>query len=65
MRLGGRGITHQPQTQRGKAMMLQSYALLPRLSVPDNGAFNARMKGTACADHEASATDLLKRRAHA
>ena len=58
--LGGRDITHLSPAERGTAMMFQSYALFPHLSVLDNVAFSARMKGAARADREARAMDLLK-----
>ena len=43
--LGGRDISHLPPAQRGTAMMFQSYALFPHLSVLDNVAFSLKMKG--------------------
>ena len=58
--LGGRDITHLSPAERGTAMMFQSYALFPHLSVLDNVAFSARMKGAARADREARAMDLLR-----
>ncbi|RZS53322.1 ABC transporter ATP-binding protein [Sphaerotilus mobilis] len=58
--LGGREITHLSPSERGTAMMFQSYALFPHLSVLDNVAFSERMKGTPKAEREARATELLK-----
>ncbi|PXW99501.1 putative spermidine/putrescine transport system ATP-binding protein [Sphaerotilus hippei] len=58
--LGGREITHLSPAERGTAMMFQSYALFPHLSVRDNVAFSARMKGVARAEREARAQELLK-----
>jgi putative spermidine/putrescine transport system ATP-binding protein len=58
--LGGRDITGLPPAQRGTAMMFQSYALFPHLSVLDNVAFSARMKGAGLADRHAQANALLK-----
>ena len=60
MLLGGRDITHLSPAERGTAMMFQSYALFPHLSVLDNVAFSARMKGAARPEREARAMDLLK-----
>ena len=58
--LGGRDITPLSPVERGTAMMFQSYALFPHLSVLDNVAFSARMKGAALADRHARAMVLLK-----
>ncbi len=58
--LGGRDITHLSPAERGTAMMFQSYALFPHLSVLDNVAFSARMKGVAAAERDARAMELLK-----
>jgi putative spermidine/putrescine transport system ATP-binding protein len=58
--LGGREITHLSPAQRGTAMMFQSYALFPHLSVLDNVAFSARMKGQPKPQREARAGELLK-----
>ena len=58
--LGGRDITHLSPAQRGTAMMFQSYALFPHLSVLDNVAFSARMKGDSREVRHARAMELLK-----
>lgn len=57
--LGGRDITALPPAERGTAMMFQSYALFPHLTVRDNVAFGARMKGVPRAEREARADELL------
>ncbi|MDU8912520.1 ABC transporter ATP-binding protein [Aestuariicoccus sp. MJ-SS9] len=44
--LGGRDISHLPPAKRGTAMMFQSYALFPHLTVRDNVAFSLKMAGT-------------------
>jgi len=58
--LGDRDITHLSPAERGTAMMFQSYALFPHLTVQDNVAFSARMKGTARPERDAKAMELLK-----
>ncbi len=58
--LGGREITHLSPAERGTAMMFQSYALFPHLTVLENVAFSARMKGVAKAEREAKAGQLLE-----
>ena len=57
--LGGREITHLSPAERGTAMMFQSYALFPHLSVLDNVAFSARMKGVGRAERAQRAMGLL------
>ncbi|MFM2120315.1 MAG: hypothetical protein RL722_1783, partial [Pseudomonadota bacterium] len=59
VRLGGREVTHLSPAERGTAMMFQSYALFPHLTVLENVAFSARMKGQARAPREARAMELL------
>jgi len=58
--LSGREITPLPPAQRGTAMMFQSYALFPHLTVLDNVAFSARMKGESRTQREARARELLE-----
>ena len=58
--LGGRDVSHLPPARRGTAMMFQSYALFPHLSVRDNVAFSLRMKGVDAAARHARAGELLE-----
>jgi len=58
--LGGRDISHLPPAKRGTAMMFQSYALFPHLSVLDNVAFSLRMQGVDTATRHARATEMLE-----
>ncbi|WP_141289831.1 ABC transporter ATP-binding protein, partial [Ideonella azotifigens] len=58
--LAGREITELSPAERGTAMMFQSYALFPHLTVLQNVAFSAQMKGVAKAEREAKAGQLLE-----
>ena len=53
-------IVGLPPARRGTAMMFQSYALFPHLSVLDNVAFSLRMRGVAKAERHAKAQDALR-----
>ncbi len=57
--LGGKDVARLPPAQRGTAMMFQSYALFPHLSVRDNVGFSLKMKGVAKSDRHAEADKLL------
>ena len=58
--LGGKYITHSAAADRGTAMMFQSYALFPHLSVLDNVAFSWKMRGKSVAERHARAKELLQ-----
>jgi len=58
--LGAANVTDLPPAKRGTAMMFQSYALFPHLSVLDNVAFALKMSGVAKPERHAKAMDLLK-----
>lgn len=60
IRLDGRSISQLRPAQRGTAMMFQSYALFPHLSVLDNVAFSLKMRGIDTATRERKAHDLLE-----
>ena len=47
IRVGGRDITSLPPEKRGTAMMFQSYALWPHMSVAGNIGYGLRMRGAA------------------
>ena len=51
IRIGERDVTHLPPAQRGIAMVFQSYALFPHLSVAENIVFGLRVRKVA--DREA------------
>lgn len=57
--LGARNITDLPPAKRGTAMMFQSYALFPHLSVLDNVAFALKMRGVGKAERHGRAGELL------
>jgi putative spermidine/putrescine transport system ATP-binding protein len=58
--VGPKNVTDLPPAQRNTAMMFQSYALFPHLSVIDNVAFALKMKGTPKATRHAEAEKLLQ-----
>src|SRR5213595_3929722 len=57
--LGPANVTDLPPKARGTAMMFQSYALFPHLTVTDNVAFSLKMRGTEKAARRAKAAELL------
>jgi putative spermidine/putrescine transport system ATP-binding protein len=58
--VGAKNVTDLPPAERSTAMMFQSYALFPHLSVIDNVAFALKMKGIAKAERHAEARKLLE-----
>ena len=57
--LSGTDISRMPPAKRGTAMMFQSYALFPHLSVADNVAFSLKMKGVSRPERLPRAHKLL------
>jgi len=57
--LGHANVTDLAPAQRGTAMMFQSYALFPHLTVLDNVAFALRMRGVDKTTRQARARELL------
>jgi putative spermidine/putrescine transport system ATP-binding protein len=53
-------VTLMPPARRGTAMMFQSYALFPHLTVAENVAFALRMKGVPKAQRSIKAQEMLK-----
>ena len=58
--VGPKNVTDLPPADRNTAMMFQSYALFPHLSVIDNVAFALKMKGVAKAERHTEAKKLLE-----
>src|SRR5258707_5511361 len=58
--VGPRNVTDLPPAERNTAMMFQSYALFPHLSVIDNVAFALKMRVVAKAERHAEARRLLE-----
>jgi putative spermidine/putrescine transport system ATP-binding protein len=59
--IGGNSVVGQAPVQRGTAMMFQSYALFPHLSVLDNVAFRLKMQGMAKRERRAQAHEILEK----
>lgn len=58
--LNAKNVTDLAPANRGTAMMFQSYALFPHLSVIDNVAFSLKMKGLARMQRSDRARDTLE-----
>ncbi len=58
--IGPKNVTDLAPAERGTAMMFQSYALFPHLSVIDNVAFALKMRGVAKPERHAEAKKLLE-----
>ncbi|WP_295533105.1 ABC transporter ATP-binding protein [uncultured Thioclava sp.] len=61
--IDGRDVTDQPPSKRGLAMVFQSYALYPHMSVAENMGFSLKMAGAPEAEWRAkvsAASEILK-----
>ncbi|MBY6004177.1 ABC transporter ATP-binding protein [Salipiger bermudensis] len=58
--LDGRDVSYLPPAKRGTAMMFQSYALFPHLSVADNVSFSLKMKGVDAGKRRTRAMEMLE-----
>jgi putative spermidine/putrescine transport system ATP-binding protein len=58
--VGPKNVTDLPPAGRNTAMMFQSYALFPHLSVIDNVAFALKMRGISKAERHTQARRLLE-----
>ena len=59
--IGGRPVEGLEPSARGTAMMFQSYALFPHLTVADNVSFSLKMKRVGKAERRARAMEVLTR----
>ena len=59
IRIGGQDVVGLPPVRRGTAMMFQSYALFPHMTVVDNVAYNLRMRGVAKTERRERARAML------
>ncbi|MGH7119331.1 MAG: ABC transporter ATP-binding protein [Acetobacteraceae bacterium] len=59
--IGGHSVVGLPPGRRGTAMMFQSYALFPHLSVLDNVAFYLKMRGVRKDERRRQARAMLER----
>jgi len=60
IRIGGRDVTHLPPRDRDIAMVFQSYALYPHLSVRDNLEFGLQLRKTARPEIDRRVTEASK-----
>ncbi|GGC84975.1 ABC transporter ATP-binding protein [Chelatococcus reniformis] len=59
--IGGEDVVGLPPVARRTAMMFQSYALFPHLSVRDNIAFPLRVRGRSKMDRHAAADAMIEK----
>ena len=61
IRIGGKDVTILRTGQRGTAMMFQSYALFPHLSLTDNVAFSLKIKKVSKEERRERGKEMLSR----
>jgi putative spermidine/putrescine transport system ATP-binding protein len=59
--IGDQMVVGKPPVERGTAMMFQSYALFPHLSILDNVAFYLKMRGVGKEERRERAHQMLQR----
>ncbi|MFI0846450.1 ABC transporter ATP-binding protein [Mesorhizobium sp. IMUNJ 23232] len=59
--IGSDMVVGKPPVERGTAMMFQSYALFPHLTIQDNVAFYLKMRGVGKEERRARALEMLQR----
>ena len=59
--IGDQMVVGKPPVQRGTAMMFQSYALFPHLSILDNVGFYLKMRGVGKTERRQKALEMLER----
>jgi putative spermidine/putrescine transport system ATP-binding protein len=59
--IGDQMVVGKPPVERGTAMMFQSYALFPHLSILDNVAFYLKMRNVGKAERRQRALEMLQR----
>ena len=59
--IGDQMVVGKPPIERGTAMMFQSYALFPHLSILDNVAFYLKMRGVGRQERRKQAHEMLER----
>ena len=60
IRIGARDVTHEDPARRGVAMVFQTYALYPHMTVEQNMSFGLRMNGHPAADIQARVAEASR-----
>ena len=60
IRIGGRAVTYLDPSERGVAMVFQSYALYPHMTVEQNIGFGLKMNGVLKREIERKVTEVSK-----